>query len=140
MLALTTVNTLSPHLEAGEFHMLTHNFYYFRSVDAKLSFDHIKSCPVFPSHSDNAVDFGLCKFLIHHFSSIKQPCLNRILMMVFGAFWFVAVIDLAAGRFEFRGLLAHADCQRLFRLDILSIGVIANVLGDLHRAEMRAAH
>ena len=52
----------------------------------------------------------------------------------------IAVVDLAAGGDEFLSFFAHADGESFFGLDILSVGVIANVLGDLHRAEVRAAH
>ena len=67
MLGLAAMNTLSPHLKAGEFHILTHDLNDFGFVDAKLSFDNVKSCTVFPSHSNNPVNFCFRKFFFDHY-------------------------------------------------------------------------
>ena len=50
------------------------------------------------------------------------------------------VVDLRALLHELDRLFFHAFRQRFARAHALLVGVIAHVLGDLHRAEMRAAH
>ncbi len=61
-------------------------------------------------------------------------------MMIAASGTVQAVIDLAAGCFEFGGFLAHADGEGFFGFDVLCFGVFANVLCDLHRAELWTAH
>ena len=50
------------------------------------------------------------------------------------------VINLSAGLFEFDRLVLHAFLQRFFVRNAKTRGVVAHVLGDFHRAEVRAAH
>ena len=59
--------------------------------------------------------------------------------MMIGAFG-GTVVDLSARSNEFLCFFGHPDGQSLFGLEALFFGVFANVLRDLHRAEMRAAH
>src|SRR5690348_4169789 len=51
-----------------------------------------------------------------------------------------AVIYLAARCDKLLRFFAHAESQSLFSLNTLVCGVLANILGDFHRAKMRAAH
>ena len=78
---------------------------------------------------------------------LSWPRLNRVkseyqhnLVIVFSAFRDIAVINFAACFDKLSRLLAHSGRERLVIREALLLSVFADVLRDLHRAEMRAAH
>src|SRR6185312_11251768 len=70
-------------------------------------------------------------------TTIRKPPTNRISLLPAGG---VADIELLAGLAKRLGLLAQAGIHRVGRGDPLRRRVLAHVLRDLHRAEVRAAH
>src|SRR5690348_6832602 len=50
------------------------------------------------------------------------------------------LVDLGAGVDELDGLLLHPELDRLPVPHAVFLGVLADVLRDLHRAELRSAH
>ena len=75
----SAVNSFAPHFKARRLHILAHNFDNFRFGRAELIFDCVKCRAVFPSHSDNSINFSFRhNYLFRGFgNSIRKPCLNR---------------------------------------------------------------
>src|SRR6056297_3140090 len=76
---------------------------------------------------------GESRFSLHHF-----PYLQSAPECTPGRSF--RLIDLAAGATELLGLFLHTGIDRRRRVEPALAGIVAHVLGNLHRAEFRPAH
>lgn len=61
MLGFSALHPGPPHPKRRGFHFLPHHLDYLLLTQAKLGFDRVERCTVFPSHFNNTVEIDLGK-------------------------------------------------------------------------------